>query len=114
LIVIFFINIIVIINIAIPNTNNFLTDIVNNILFPGILSLLRRGVNKIISFCANNEEIQDHDLSPHRDTISEEGEEGEGERERQQWDRSVDANQVSHIDEFYHLYFNFDDISFYF
>lgn len=112
MIIIFFIDIIVIIIIDIAIANNFLADIVDNFFSTGILSLLRRGVSKIISFCANNEELQDQDLSPHRDTISVEGEEEEGVRE--QWDRSVDANQVSHIDEFYHVHFNFDDISFYF
>jgi hypothetical protein len=63
----------------------------------GILSLLRRGVSKIISFCANNEELQD--LSPGSDPMS------GGEGIRHQLDRSVDANEVSHIADLFHFSF---------
>jgi hypothetical protein len=69
-----------------------------NLLPKGILSLLRRGVSKIISFCANNEELQD--LSPDSDPMS--GADGI----RQQWDRSVDANEVSHIADLWHFLFD--------
>jgi hypothetical protein len=68
-----------------------------NLLPKGILSLLRRGVSKIISFCANNEELQD--LSPDSDPVS--GAEGI----RHQLDRSVDANEVSYIADLCHFSF---------